>query len=168
LISTHFVQDAEARGDHVLARRSYAWNWVWLAAKTLEANQGPLVSQPEHDSVLASLTRMAEMTRAAGSRFVILCLPMLDAEHVPSPACAWPDVVAWAERAGVPLLGAAPLYGTYPLPRVRLDTIHLSSLGHRILAVGWLRWLVDEHLVPGRPIAPLPDYPSVPAAGETR
>jgi hypothetical protein len=168
LIFTHFIQDAEERGDHVLARHSYAWNWLWIAEKSREATRGPLVSQPEHDSVLASLTRMAEMTRAAGSRFAILCLPILDEEHVPSPACVWPDVVAWAERAGVPLLGAASLYGAYPLPLVRLDTIHLSALGHRVLAVGWLRWLLDAHLVPGRAVHDLPDYPPIPAPADGR
>jgi hypothetical protein len=110
---------------------------------------------------------MNEMTRAAGSRLAILCLPVLDEQRDPGPSgCGWPDVVAWAERAGVPLLGVAPLYRKYPLPLVRLDTIHFSAFGHRVLAVGWLRWLVDEHLVPGRVIRDLPASPPVPAAGE--
>jgi hypothetical protein len=108
LIFTRFIQDAEARGDHVLARRSYVWNWLWLTWKTIEANQQPLQSQPEQDSVLASLSRMAEMTHAAGSRFGILCLPMLDEQH--DSACSWPGVAAWADGAGVPLLGVASLY----------------------------------------------------------
>lgn len=167
LIFTQFIQDAEARGDHVLARRSYLWNWLWLTWKSIEANHRPLQSQPEQDSVLASLSRMADMTRAAGSRFAILCLPVLE-EHRDgrSPACAWPDVVAWAERAGVPLLVVAPLYERYPLPLVRLDAIHLSALGHQVLAVGWLRWLIDERLIPWRAVGTLPDYPPIPPAAE--
>ena len=163
LIFTQFIQDAEARGDHVLARRSYVWNWLWLTWKRIEANQRPLRSWPEQDSVLASLSRMAEMTRAAGSRFAILCLPVLDEQHdPPSSACGWPDVVAWAERVNVPLLGVASLYESYPKPLVRLDSIHFSAFGHRILAVGWLRWLIDEHLIPWRAVRALPDYPSIP------
>lgn len=100
-------------------------------------------------------------------RFAILCLPFLD-EHqdLRSSACGWPDVVAWAERVGVPLLGVASLYEKYPLPLVRLDSIHLSPFGHRVLAVGWLRWLIDEHLVPWQAVRALPGYPPIPATGE--
>jgi hypothetical protein len=165
LIFTHFIQDAAARGDHVLARRSYLWNWLWLTWKRIEANQQPLQSQPEQDSVLASLSRMAAMTRAAGSRFAILCLPFLDEQETPSASgCGWPDVVAWAEQTSVPLLGVAPLYERYPKPLLRLDPIHLSAFGHRVLAVGWLRWLVEAHLVPGQAVRALPDYPPIPGA----
>ncbi len=166
LIFTRFIQDAEARGDHVLARRSYVWNWLWLTWKRIEANQQPLQSQPEQDSVLASLSRMAEMTRAAGSRFAILCLPFLEEPHNLPSACDWPDIVPWAERVGVPLLVVAPLYERYPLPQLRLDSIHLSAFGHRVLAVGWLRWLIDQHLVPWQAVRALPDYPPIPAPAE--
>jgi hypothetical protein len=53
------------------------------------------------------------------------------------------------------------------LPLIRKDSLHFSALGQRILAVGWLRWIVDEHLVPWRAVRSLPDYPPIPRPADT-
>jgi hypothetical protein len=168
IVFTRFVQDADARGGHLLARRSYAWNLAWLAERAIEARFEPLQSRPKGDSVLASLSRMAAMTRAAGSRFAILCFPYLDEQGDPcTGAYGWGEVVAWAEQEHIPLLVTSKLYARYAPPTLRLDPIHLSAFGHRVLATGWLRWLVDEHLVPGRAVHALPDAPPIPPPAET-
>jgi lysophospholipase L1-like esterase len=163
LVLSEFINDAEARGGHFLARRSYLWNWIWLAWKAYGVGTNALHAAPQGQSVLASLMRMAEMTHAAGARMAILCLPSLPADRIDATvSCLWSDVVAWSQQTGIPLLDLAPKYAPYPMPLMRIDHIHLTPFGHRVLALAWLRWLVEQHLVPGHAPHALPDFPAIP------
>jgi len=60
----------------------------------------------------------------------------------------------------VPLLDPVAVYSEYAVPDLRLDHIHLSRLGHRVLARATFDWLVAHRLVPyGRVLPRAPDSP---------
>jgi hypothetical protein len=121
---------------------------------------------PEVESIVQPLARMAAMSRAVGARFAVLCLPALPETGIEprEPACHWAQLVRWAHEAGVPVLSVAPLYARSPMRALRLDHIHLTAFGHRVLAVAWVRWLLDERLVPWRAVRRPPDFPAIPVS----
>jgi hypothetical protein len=85
---------------------------------------------------------------------------MLDAERF-DPAvdrCTFRALADWAAREGVPFLDPIPAYAAHANRELRIDNIHLTPLGHRVLAQTIFDWLVDRHLVPYRHVqAEAPD-----------
>lgn len=96
------------------------------------------------DAIVEPIRRMAARSSGYGARFGVLCFPFLQRERF-DPAtdrCPFRHLLSLAASEPVPLLDPIPAYAHYPNREIGLDDIHLSRLGHRVLAGAMLDWLV--------------------------
>ncbi len=137
-----------------LAAHSHLYNLLWLEWQGIELTHGPngpLVQR----AIVEPLQRMAARTAQRGAGFAVLCFPFLRSERfTATDRCDLQPLVDWASQARVPLLDPIPAYAAYPTSDLRLDDIHLSPLGHRVLTQATFDWLVAERLVPYRRVLP--------------
>lgn len=160
LFRVNFLRDLDQRPttglSGLLATHSYLYNLLWLRWKEFTYATVVFGEPREMEAVVEPLRRMTARNTEQGARTAILCFPYLreDRFDPASDRCPFQRLVEWASEARVPLLDPIPVYSRYPNRKIRLDHIHLSRLGHRILARATFDWLVGEHLVPYQRVSP--------------
>jgi hypothetical protein len=158
LYEVNFLRDLDRRatggGIGLLAAHSYLYNTLWLRWQRRADAAAP--EALEDRAIVAPLRRMADDAAARGARLAVLCFPRLDGNRFDPRVdrCVFPRMVAWASENGVPLLDPIPAYAPYPNAELRLDHIHLSPLGHRVLTRAVFDWLVAQRLVPYSRVLP--------------
>jgi lysophospholipase L1-like esterase len=160
LLEVSFLDDLDHRSTDGLLRlfaaHSYLYNLIWLEWKRLEYATGRVGEPQEVPAIVEPLQRMRARSAELGARLGVICLSMLLGDRF-DPAidhCSFQHLVDWASQDGVALLDPIPAYAPYPKRDLRLDQIHLSTLGHRVLARAMFDWLVDLRLVPYRRVLP--------------
>ena len=151
LLQVEFQQRlVRSRDRGWLARHSYLYNLLWLSRQPsagLERSSGQL----ERERIVAPIERMVAMSAARGARFGILCFPFLSSPRfaVDARGCSFASLEDWARERRVPLLDPTVAYSAHANAALRLDDIHLSGLGHGVLAEEVYRWLISQGLVEG-------------------
>lgn len=159
LFEVGFLRDLDRSGGGLLgffAKRSYLYNVIWLRWESAEY-AAQLVKEPrELESIVKPLQQIKSRAAEHGARFAVLCFPYLRGERFDPlvDQCEFQRLVGWALKENVPLLDPVSAYSHYPKRDLRLDHIHLSELGHRVLANATFDWLVALRLVPYDRILP--------------
>jgi lysophospholipase L1-like esterase len=154
LLELGFLRDLDRRSTggstDFLATRSYLYNLLWLTWKRSEYAAGRSNETKELAAIVAPLRRMTARSAEHGARLAVLCFPHLQGDQFSAATdrCDFQRLVEWASNEHVPLLDPISAYSRYPNHDLRLDDIHLSPLGHQVLASATFDWLVDLHLVP--------------------
>jgi hypothetical protein len=164
LMEVRFLRHMQARHANgplqALARRSYLYNWLWLARETTLEGETPDVDP----LIEAPLRRMHAAAREHGASLAVMCFPdyngpresRLDPQR---DRCRFESVPKWAAAAGVPFLDLVDAETPYRSAELRIDNIHRSVFGHMVDTVAVFDWLVDNHVVPYRTIRARPTPP---------
>jgi len=159
---------AAGGGLGVLTSRSYLYTLLWLRWKRVEYSTAIAMDRAVETRVIVEpLRRMNRVALDRGARLAMFCFPMLSADRFdPSKdSCPFPSLVEWASTENVPLLDPIPAYARHRNGDLRIDNIHLSVLGHRVLARAAFDWLVGERLVPYQKVLPLTVQDQQPVGG---
>ena len=160
LFEVRFLRDLAQRPTGgvlgILAAHSYLYNLFWLRWKHLVYSARGAGEAPEVHAIVEPLRRMVARSAAQGVTLALLCLPEMVRDRFDSSRdrCPLGHLVDWASAQRIPLLDPIPMYAPYSNCELRLDHIHLSPLGHRVLGRALFNWLVNLRLVPYSRILP--------------
>ncbi len=156
LLEVEFLRALDRRRGwwtRLVSERSYLYNFLWLRWRGLR--HAPQTSEDlEWSTIIEPLGRIKASVDSNDASLAIICMPLLvgDRFEPGTGGCEFEHVVAWAAQKGVPLFDPATAYSAHPTADLRLDNIHLSPLGHRVLADAVFGWLVEHRLVPYRTV----------------
>ena len=160
LYDVHYLRDLEERARpwpwRYVVDHSYLYNTAWLWwERAISANRNR-DRPPEWQAIVAPLQRMQQAVRERSGELALWCFPQLVRDRL-DPArdgCGFHELRGWVERDAIPMLDPAAAYARYATRDIRVDDIHLSPFGHRVLTAATFDWLVASRLVPYEHVGP--------------